>query len=296
VGNWTVWKGREAWYGAWKRPPSHLLLRIVFRPLMSLPSAFPKPHAGPHRGLRDLGLRGGACALLLALALGTAGCSVKSGANANLILGKQQFVAKCGSCHTLARAGTKGIVGPNLDEAFHASLAEGLERNTVRGVVEGQVRIPNPEGVMPKDLVSGATLSDVAAYVAKSVDRSGQDTGLLASAVAAPGAGKPAVEKAGKLQIPASPTGQLAYATNKASAAAGPVTIEMPNVSGVSHNIAVESGSKGATPGGPVLGASGFTTKGTASVAVKLKPGTYTFFCQAPGHRAAGMYGTLTVK
>ena len=29
---------------------------------------------------------------------------------------------------------------------------------------------------------------------------------------------------------------------------------------------------------------------------VKLKPGTYTFFCQAPGHRAAGMYGTMTVK
>ena len=260
----------------------------------------PTPPSGAsepaHWSPRKLGLRAGVPGLLLALALGTAGCSVKSGENANLILGKQQFVAKCGSCHTLARSGTKGIVGPNLDEAFHASLAEGLERNTVRGVVESQVRIPNPEGAMPKDLVSGATLSDVAAYVAQSVDRPGQDKGLLASAVVPPGAGKPAVEKAGKLQIPASPTGQLAYTTNKASATAGPVTIEMPNVSGVSHNIAIESGAKGATPGGPVLGASQFITKGTASVTVKLKPGTYTFFCQAPGHRAAGMYGTLTVK
>jgi uncharacterized cupredoxin-like copper-binding protein len=45
-----------------------------------------------------------------------------------------------------------------------------------------------------------------------------------------------------------------------------------------------------------VLGASGFTTKGSVSVTVKLKPGSYTFFCQAPGHRAAGMFGTLTVK
>ena len=101
---------------------------------------------------------------------------------------------------------------------------------------------------MPKDLVRGAVLNDVAAYVAQAADRPGQDTGLLASAVAAPGAGKPAVEKAGKLQIPASPTGQLEYATNKASATAGPVTIEMANMSGVSHNIALESGAKGATP------------------------------------------------
>ena len=44
------------------------------------------------------------------------------------------------------------------------------------------------------------------------------------------------------------------------------------------------------------LGASSFITKGNTSVTVNLKPGTYTFFCQAPGHRAAGMVGTLTVK
>jgi plastocyanin len=263
---------------------------------MSLTAHFPARRRTVHRAPRSLAPRAWAGGSLAALALLTAGCSVKGANNANLILGKQQFVAKCGSCHTLARAGTKGIVGPNLDQAFHASIAEGLQRNTIRGVVEGQIQIPNPEGVMPKDLVSGATLKDVAAYVAQAADRPGQDTGLLASAVPAPGAGKPAVEQAGKLQIPASPTGQLAYVTNKASATAGSVTIEMPNMSGVSHNIAVEPGAKGATPGGPVLGASQFTTKGTASVTLNLKPGTYTFFCQAPGHRAAGMYGTLTVK
>jgi plastocyanin len=114
--------------------------------------------------------------------------------------------------------------------------------------------------------------------------------------VEAPGAGKPALESAGKLQIPASPTGQLAYVTSKATASAGAVTIEMPNTSGVSHNIALEAGAHGATQAGAALGASQFTTKATASVKVTLKPGTYTFFCQAPGHRAAGMLGTLTVK
>jgi plastocyanin len=244
------------------------------------------------RSLRNLGLLAGAGALLF----GASGCAVKREDNANLIVGKQQFVAKCGSCHTLARAGTKGIVGPNLDEAFRQSFAEGLKRSTIEGVVSGQVLNPNREGVMPKGLAGGTTLSDIAAYVAQSADRPGQDTGLLASAVEAPGAGKPAVEQAGKLQIPASPSGQLAYATGKAIAKPGPVTVEMPNSSGVSHNIAIEEGAHGASPGGAVLGASPFITKGSTTVKVSLKPGVYTFFCQAPGHRAAGMYGTLTVK
>jgi plastocyanin len=241
--------------------------------------------------MRALALRASAAVPLAALAAAAGGCSVKGSDNANLIVGKQVFVAKCGSCHTLARASTRGIVGPDLDEAFRQSIAEGLKRTTIRGVVEGQVRNPNPEGAMPKDLVGGAKLNDVATYVAQVAARPGQDTGLLATAVAPAGAGKPAVEKAGKLSIEASPTGQLAYVTNKAIASAGAVTVEMPNTSGVSHNIAVQQGTSGA-----VLGASSFISKGTTSVTVALKPGTYTFFCQVPGHRQAGMEGTLTVR
>jgi plastocyanin len=249
------------------------------------------------RGSRGAVLRLPAAALLAALALGGTGCGgVKSNDNPNLILGKQQFVAKCGSCHTLAHAETKGVVGPDLDEAFRTDLAEGLERNAIRTVVEGQVAYPNSEGVMPKDLASGSTLKDIAAYVAAVADRPGKDTGLLATAVAAPGSGKPAVEKAGKLDIDASPSGQLAYTTDKAVATPGAVTLVMANMSGVSHNIAIEAGEGGATAKGAPLGASSFITKGSTSVTVNLKPGSYTFFCQAPGHRAAGMYGTLTVK
>jgi plastocyanin len=261
-------------------------------------SVSPRP-AG--RGICAVSARVAAACALLAAALVAAGCgSLKGGDDVNLIAGKKAFVSKCGSCHTLARADTKGVVGPNLDEAFRASIEEGLtpgsKRAAIRGTVEEQIKIPNPTGAMPKDLVKGATVKDVAAYVAQSVANPGKDTGLLATAVEAPGAGKPAVEKGGKLSIEASPSGQLAYVTNKASATAGPVTIEMPNMSGVSHNIAIETGEGGASEKGTKIGASEFTTKTTAKVNVTLKAGTYTFFCEAPGHRQAGMYGTLTVK
>ncbi|HXA54575.1 MAG TPA: plastocyanin/azurin family copper-binding protein [Solirubrobacteraceae bacterium] len=241
--------------------------------------------------MRELGKYG---ALLIAAGamLLAAGCgSVKHGEEANLVLGKQVFVAKCGACHTLARANTKGTVGPNLDEAFRHAVDEGLGRNTIRGVVQYQVEYPNPNNVMPKGLASGSTLKDIAAYVAYAAARPGADKGLLAGAVAAPGSGKPAVEQNGKLALEAAPGGQLAYTANKATATAGPVTIEMKNMSGVMHNVAIQSGTSG-----PVLGHTEFQTHGTASFSVQLKPGTYTFFCQAPGHRAAGMYGTLTVK
>src|ERR1700674_5044637 len=95
--------------------------------------------------VRRLGALAGAGGLLLAA--GGCGTGVKSGDNPNLIAGKVAFVAKCGSCHTLARANTKGIVGPNLDDAFRASLSEGLRRSTIRSVVQYQVRYPNSEGV-----------------------------------------------------------------------------------------------------------------------------------------------------
>jgi plastocyanin len=238
--------------------------------------------------------------IALVLATGTAavaaaGCGQQLVSdNDNLVAGKQQFVSKCGSCHTLARANTKGTVGPNLDAAFRRALIDGQGRTTVRGIVHEQILFPanlkHSTGTqMPAKLVTGQAADDVAAYVASSVAKPGSDAGVLGDAVKAAGGGKPAVEKNGTLQIDADPTGQLAYVTNKATATPGPTTLASTNKSSTPHDIAIEG--NGVNDKGPVVSGGK-----TSTVKVTLKPGTYTFFCSVPGHRQAGMQGKITVK
>jgi mono/diheme cytochrome c family protein len=214
--------------------------------------------------------------------------------DADLIAGKKAFAQKCGSCHVLNRAGTKGTQGPNLDDAFRQALKDGFGRDTVHGVVFDQIRHPaklakdNP-AFMPAKLVTGKAAFDVASYVASVAARTGKDQGRLATAVPAAGAGKPVAAKDGKLILPADPNGQLAYVTKVASAPAGALEIDSKNDASIPHDIALEGAGvneKGATVQGG----------GTSKVNVTLKAGKYTFYCSVPGHRAGGMEGTLTVK
>ncbi len=236
---------------------------------------------GKHTRTRPLA----ALALVAALALG--GCGREE--SPDLANGKKLFAGKatCGSCHTLSRANTKGSVGPNLDVAFAADKRDGLGQSTIEAFVMNQIAHPRRGGAMPAGLVKGAKARDVAAYVAFAAARAGQDTGLLATA-AQPAKGPPAVEKNGMLTIAANPTGALSYATDKASAKPGSVKFVMPNKAPIQHNLAIKGPVKGA---GPIVGSGG-----TSSFTANLKPGTYTFFCQVPGHEAGGMKGTLTVK
>ncbi|HTY96827.1 MAG TPA: plastocyanin/azurin family copper-binding protein [Solirubrobacteraceae bacterium] len=92
-----------------------------------------------------------------------------------------------------------------------------------------------------------------------------------------------------KLALAANPAGQLAYNTKLLSAKAGSVTISMTNMSPLEHNVTIAEGSK-------VLGATPTFKGGTKSITLNLKPGKYVFYCSVPGHRAAGMEGTLVVK
>jgi plastocyanin len=216
-----------------------------------------------------------------------AGCG--RGNKPDLVNGKTLFVQKCGSCHTLARAGTKGIQGPNLDAAFVEARQQGFEDSGIKGVVYNQISHVRKGSIMPLNLVTGQSAKDVAAYVGYAAANPGKDSGELASAGQAQVSNKAAVEQNGQLNIPANPTGALAFLYSKATANAGSVTLVMPNKSPITHDISVKG--NGVTQQGPRVGQGG-----TSKITVSLKPGTYTFYCSVPGHEAGGMKGTLTVK
>jgi plastocyanin len=93
-----------------------------------------------------------------------------------------------------------------------------------------------------------------------------------------------------KLSLSANKEGQLSYNTKTLSAKAGAVSIAFENASPVGHNVTIESSS------GETVGATPTFQGGSKTVSLNLKPGTYKFFCSVPGHRQAGMEGTITVK
>lgn len=71
------------------------------------------------------------------------------------------FKAKCGSCHTLAAAGTTGTAGPNLDQ-----LKPPFDR--------AKQQVINGGGIMPafKDSLTAAQIDAVARYVAEQAGKS----------------------------------------------------------------------------------------------------------------------------
>jgi plastocyanin len=92
------------------------------------------------------------------------------------------------------------------------------------------------------------------------------------------------------VEFEADPGGELAYTTTEATAKAGKVTIDFSNPQALTHDVAIENAQ------GEEVGATELIASGSDSTTVDLKPGTYTYYCSVPGHREAGMEGTLTVK
>lgn len=92
------------------------------------------------------------------------------------------------------------------------------------------------------------------------------------------------------LEFEADPEGALAYTTSEATTNAGKVTIDFNNPQSLTHDLVIEDSS------GDEVARNELIDNGSNSTTANLKPGTYTFFCSVPGHREAGMEGTLTVK
>jgi uncharacterized cupredoxin-like copper-binding protein len=146
-----------------------------------------------------------------------------------------------------------------------------------------------PHNLTGERTVIGITAVLVLAALASAVITASPPAKARTSAPAPATRTSEAPRTASKLKLAANPTGLLSYDTKQLSAKAGSVTIEMTNMSPLEHNVTVAQGST-------VLAATPTFIKGTKSVTLNLKAGTYTFYCSVPGHRQAGMEGTLRVS
>ena len=69
---------------------------------------------------------------------------------------------------------------------------------------------------------------------------------------------------------------------------AGRITFRIKNEGAVEHNFLIEN-----KPGAQV---DAIQPGGSKTLTVDLTPGQYTIFCNLPGHREAGMVGTLRIQ
>lgn len=161
------------------------------------------------------------------------------------------------------------IAGILVAWAVVVSLVVGLRQDAFPAALGGQRAVIAVTAV----LVLATATSDVVT--------SGGSTAAQAST----SAGGPVTS----LKLAANPGGQLSYDTKQLAAKAGTVAITMTNMAPLEHNVTIAKG-------GTVLGATPTFKGGTRTVTLTLKPGTYTFYCSVPGHRQAGMEGTLTVS
>ena len=114
----------------------------------------------------------GVAAAAIAAAALVAGCDATE--DANVDRGRALFQQKCGTCHALAQAGTSANIGPDLDAAFAQARADGMDNDTIEGVVQTQIESPRYERkaaqdfdrvYMPAEIVTGQDAEDVATYV-----------------------------------------------------------------------------------------------------------------------------------
>jgi plastocyanin/mono/diheme cytochrome c family protein len=245
---------------------------------------------------------------------------------------QHMFQENCGACHTLAAAGTDGVVGPNLD----VLLAGGAQES--QDTVDGNcTRVLNAvtgglNGRMPKGILEGGQAEEVASFVARNLNYLGvappangkpaepvtaASTTCTTTSSSSGGSGQPASAGSGGGNSSsgggsgasgggsASTTGGAKGGTVAISAdPTGQLKFEQSTVTANAGAVKIDFTNQSpvghdvkiADSSGKELGGTAVVTGGTATATVDLQPGKYTFFCSVPGHEDAGMKGTLVVK
>jgi plastocyanin len=185
--------------------------------------------------------------------------------------------------------------------ALIVSAGLGLRRPDFPGGLSGQRAVIAISAVLVLGAVSTAVVTSGTAAKAGTTNAATSSSG---GAVPAPSTAattpkattgtpappsSPAATATSALNLAADPGGQLAFDTKQLSAKAGKVTITLANASPLEHNVTIAEGST-------VLGTTPTFKGGSKALTLTLKAGTYTFYCSVPGHRQAGMEGTLSVS
>jgi uncharacterized cupredoxin-like copper-binding protein len=138
--------------------------------------------------------------------------------------------------------------------------------------------------------IAGLALAGCGSSSSSTASSAATTSSTPAAATNSTAAAAPGTSAGQTLSLAANPEGQLKYETTALNAKAGKVTIDFTNKSPLSHNVTVAASS------GSVVGATPSFQGGAMKLSLELKPGTYKFYCSVPGHRQAGMEGTLTVQ
>ncbi len=86
---------------------------------------------------------------------------------------RELFETNCGTCHTLARAGSDGVVGPDLDVRLAAGGPATDEESikSLQSRVLGAIENGVGEGAMPAGILEGSSATKVANFVARQAGR-----------------------------------------------------------------------------------------------------------------------------
>ena len=224
--------------------------------------------------------------------------------------GQQAFLGSaCVVCHTVRGTNASGDLGPDLTHlASRRTLAAGTLENN-RGNLAGWILDPQsikPGNLMPATNLAPDQLHAILDYLeslgpgettpaSPSAEATPEEEATPAAEEATPSAAEQATPEEGGATADEEPQTEITvemvdidFNPNEFTIAANTdVTIILPNLGDLPHNFHIDEldiHSEDVEPGGET------------TITINAEPGEYTFYCSIPGHREAGMEGTLIVE